>query len=237
MVVCIIVFFILLAGMIVFGKREKWKKVRNPCLILLLFCVLAIFTARKEQQDAIKLLEIGFLAAAVSIYVQKEQIEKKEKKRKERLLLEYPEFVSKLSLLLGSGMTILSAFQKMNQMYRKQENKKKDSPVYDELYRMLCEVENGMGEFRAYQRFGERCSLQPYRKLTSLLLSSQQMGNRKLTERLNEEADRVFQERKNMARKLGEEAATKMLFPMMMMLAVVMGIVMVPAFLSINLIN
>ena len=52
-------------------------------------------------------------------------------------------------------------------------------------------------------------------------------------ERLNEEADRVFAERKNAARRLGEEAGTKMLLPMMMMLIIVMGIVMAPAFLSI----
>ena len=52
-------------------------------------------------------------------------------------------------------------------------------------------------------------------------------------EQLKEEADRVFLERKNTARKLGEEASTKMLIPMMMMLVIVMGIVIIPAFLSI----
>ena len=52
-------------------------------------------------------------------------------------------------------------------------------------------------------------------------------------EQLNEEADRVFVERKNTARRLGEEAGTKMLVPMMIMLVIVMGIVIIPAFLSI----
>ena len=52
-------------------------------------------------------------------------------------------------------------------------------------------------------------------------------------DKLEEEAERVFLERKNTARKLGEEASTKLLIPMMLMLMVVMGIVIVPAFLSI----
>ena len=59
--------------------------------------------------------------------------------------------------------------------------------------------------------------------------------SRKLTERLNEEADRVFSERKHMARKLGEEAGTKMLFPMMLMMLLVMGIILIPAILSLNI--
>ena len=98
---------------------------------------------------------------------------------------------------------------------------------------MICEMDNGMGELRAFQAFSEDCDLQPYRKLVTLLISGQKVGNRRLLEQLNEEADRVFLERKNEARRLGEEAGTKMLVPMMMMLVIVMGIVMIPAFLAI----
>ena len=49
---------------------------------------------------------------------------------------------------------------------------------------------------------------------------------------LEKEADITMQQRKNMAKKQGEEAGTKMLLPMMMMLGIVMVIVMVPAILS-----
>lgn len=98
---------------------------------------------------------------------------------------------------------------------------------------MVCEMDNGRGEIKAYQEFSERCDVQPYRKLVALLIAGQRVGSRRLMERLNEEADRVFAERKNAARRLGEEAGTKMLLPMMMMLIIVMGIVMAPAFLSI----
>ena len=93
---------------------------------------------------------------------------------------------------------------------------------------MVCEMDNGRGEIKAYQEFSERCDVQPYRKLVALLIAGQRVGSRRLMERLNEEADRVFAERKNAARRLGEEAG-----PMMMMLIIVMGIVMAPAFLSI----
>lgn len=181
-----------------------------------------------------EILGLGILAAIAAAYMAKEQKEKAVKKRKQRLLFVYPEFVSKLSLFLGAGMTISGALRKMNQMYqRKKESTGKEEEVYEELHRMICEMDNGRGEIRAYQNFSEQCDLQPYRKLVSLLIAGQKAGSRKLMEQLNEEADRVFLERKNTARRLGEEAGTKMLFPMMLMLVIVMGIVIIPAFMSV----
>ncbi len=182
-----------------------------------------------------EILCFGIIAAVTASYTEKERREQQVRKRKRRLLLEYPEFVGKLSLLLGAGMTISGALRKMDQMYWSRGNtaETKSGTVYQQLHRMICEMDNGMGEIRAYQEFAKGCDLQPYRKLMFLLISGQRVGNRKLTEKLNEEADRVFTERKNTARKLGEEAGTKLLFPMMLMLVIVMGIVIIPAFLSI----
>ncbi len=52
---------------------------------------------------------------------------------------------------------------------------------------------------------------------------------------LRMEAIQAFEERKARAKRLGEEAGTKLLAPMFLMLAVVLVIVIVPAFLSIQL--
>lgn len=209
--------------------KEKGKQMIYPFLVFLLFAAGALLG---EKEKRLELFGAGIAAAAVTVYVQKEEKEKKLRNRKKKLFLEYPEFVSKLSLLLGSGMAVLTAFRKMDEMNRKQTGEK-EKIAYTELSKMIYEIDNGVSELRAYQLFGERCGIQPYRRLASLLLSAQQLGNRRLTERLNEEADRVFTERKNAARRLGEEAASKLLFPMMLMLAVIMGIILVPAFLSI----
>ena len=52
---------------------------------------------------------------------------------------------------------------------------------------------------------------------------------------LDEEEREAFEERKARARKAGEEAGTKLLLPMGMMLAVVLAILVVPAGLTLNL--
>ena len=54
----------------------------------------------------------------------------------------------------------------------------------------------------------------------------------KQEEMSEKEALEAWDERKRKARVMGETAATKLLVPMIMMLAVVMAIIMIPAFLS-----
>ena len=56
-----------------------------------------------------------------------------------------------------------------------------------------------------------------------------------LTQMLKLESIQAFEERKARAKKLGEEAGTKLLFPMFLMLAVVLIIVIVPAFMSLQI--
>ena len=49
---------------------------------------------------------------------------------------------------------------------------------------------------------------------------------------LSEEAEGALEDRRNMARKAGEEAGTRLLLPMMVMLVVVMFLILVPAYLD-----
>jgi 1,4-dihydroxy-2-naphthoate octaprenyltransferase len=49
---------------------------------------------------------------------------------------------------------------------------------------------------------------------------------------LEAEAKEAQEERKQLAKRLGEEAGTKLVFPMLVMLVIVLAIVMVPALLS-----
>ena len=61
------------------------------------------------------------------------------------------------------------------------------------------------------------------------------MGSKGFLQLLNEEVESSFMERKNSAKKMGEEAGTKLLFPMLMMLIVVLIIIMAPAFMNFNI--
>jgi flagellar motor component MotA len=72
-------------------------------------------------------------------------------------------------------------------------------------------------------------------KFSSLIVQNLKKGSRELVNLLELEAIDAFEERKNQAKKYGEEAGTKMLFPMVGMLVVVMGIIMFPALVSFSM--
>jgi hypothetical protein len=90
----------------------------------------------------------------------------------------------------------------------------------------------GTSETQAYKEMGRRCGVHAYIKLCSFLSQNINKGNANIFDLLREETREAFEERKAIARRNGEEAGTKLLGPMVMMLTVVLVIVIVPAFMS-----
>lgn len=188
----------------------------------------------EKSQSSESFLWIMFLIVSVLLYISEdEKIQTEVEKRNKALVLEYPEFVSKLTLLAHAGTTIKGAIAKILSIY--DEEKKKDGKTnycYEELRIALYEMENGVYEEKAYENLGKRLKLPSYVKLSGLLSQNVKKGSRDLLLLLQKEAEDAFEERKSMARRLGEEAGTKLLFPMVLMLLVVLILIMVPAFLS-----
>ena len=57
-------------------------------------------------------------------------------------------------------------------------------------------------------------------------------GNSELLSLLSEESKKAFEERMEKVRKTGEEAGTKLLMPMIIMLVIVMIMIMIPAYMA-----
>lgn len=174
------------------------------------------------------------LAACVLYWGRGRELDQKLEARQRELLLYYPEIVNKLALYMGAGMTIRNAFLKMGEDYKKQREERRKY-VYEEILMTCYELQGGKSETEAYVNFGKRCQMQAYMKLSALLSQNIRKGSNDLLRMLRQEADNAFAERKNLAKKLGEEAGTKLLLPMMMMLCVVMVIIMIPAYFSFTL--
>ena len=149
-------------------------------------------------------------------------------RRQKTLAEEYPAFLARLTLLAGTGMPIRKVFVRL----AKESGKQDSLQVYQEVLKTVREMESGVTELAAYENFGRRCRLSQYRKCASLLSQNVRKGTGGLLAALNEEAVNAFEERKALARKKGEEAQTKLLLPMVMMLVVVMILAVVPAWLS-----
>jgi len=188
----------------------------------------------KESYLPLQVFFLGTIVVMLLPALEAEREKENRKKKEERLLREYPELVDKLALLLGAGMTLQGAWRRITEKYAEKDISGQMVPggVYEEMLITQREIESGKGEARAYEAFGERCGLPKYRKLSSYLVQNLRKGNRGLCDLLEREATEAFAERKNMAQRYGEEAGTKLLFPMLLMLAIVVFIIMVPAVIS-----
>ena len=179
-----------------------------------------------------------FLGIAICVYLvyrEQERAKRETRKRAESLLRDYPGMISKFTMLLSTGTTLRSAWEKIVQNYEQAKESMGTHPVYEEMLSTLHEIQGGVSEAEAYEHFGKRCGSSTYMKFGTLLSQNLRKGSKGISDLLRMEAIQSFENRKNTAKRLGEEAGTKLLIPMLGMLAVVFIMVMVPAFLSMQL--
>lgn len=208
------------------GQPVQWHKKLNmePLWFLLLGVVAVLALLQKKKQDA-----------------------KQQRQARERqLLLEYPHMVTQLSLLLGAGMHLSTAWERMVKRYLSEQvqesmdkkaethfSAKKTKRMYlEEMLLTYREIMDGGNIRVAYEGFANRIGLAPYRKLTALLIQNMDKGNRDLVRLLDVEANLAIEEQKKQVRRQGEEAGTKLLFPMLLLFVLILIVVMVPALQS-----
>lgn len=157
------------------------------------------------------------------------EAEKQERKRyRDALLRAYPTLVSQITLYLGAGMSLSQAFTCMAA-----SGKKGSRGILErECALLVREMGQGVPEGEAIQRFGDRSGLWEYRTFCGMLLQNRKKGNAELLPMLQNEAEKAFAERQRRARITGNEAGTRLLMPMTLMLVIVLVIVMFPAVVS-----
>lgn len=187
-----------------------------------------------EDNDFRMIPVLGILIAVLLQVKGKAGRKEQARKREQKLLFDYSELVAKLLVFIGAGLTVRGAWERIVSGYEEsvKQGKSGPRPAFEEMMRTAGQMQSGLSEGRAYNEFGRRCGLQPYVKLSALLEQNRKNGGRQLKSLLELEMVSAFEQRKNLAKKLGDEAGTKLLFPLLMMLGVVMVIIVVPAFLS-----
>ena len=186
-----------------------------------------------DGKSGLSLLLTGFILSILLIFSGIRNREADAEKKKEELLLDYPHIVSKLVLLLCAGLSMRSAFLLMASDYKDSlKNGGRRREGFEEILRLCTDMEKGLSETEAYENMGRRACEIRYRTFASLLVQNMRRGSRELIDLLSGEAEEAFEERKRKARILGEKAGTKLIFPTMLMLLVVIAVIMTPAFVS-----
>jgi len=164
-------------------------------------------------------------------FYQSNRMKEEGKERYRQLEEDYPVLIHKLVLYLGAGINLRKTFQQIALEYAQdvESGRVKKRYMYEELIVMVNEMNAGAGEQASYEAFGHRMENLSYTKLISLLVQNLQKGNDGLLNALKLEEANAFFLRIDHAKRQAEEAGTKLLFPMLLMLVIVMVIVMAPA--------
>lgn len=189
----------------------------------------------REREEDNSLMLWGIMAIVTfGIYFFADQdLHGKIKEKNKLMREEYPFIVNKMALYLGAGMTVRGAFSRIAGHYLMQlKEGSRTHPAYEEMVFTCRELQDGVAEGSAYEHFGKRTGLQEYIRFSTLLSQNLKKGNSALLPRLKEESSQMMKEQINYQRQRGEEAGTKLLLPMIVMLGIVMVLIMIPAFSS-----
>ena len=170
-----------------------------------------------ETADAVYL---GPLLAVTGIILMENSYNKRVEKKHEEVLMQLPTVVSKLVLLMNSGMILRDAWNRVSTCGT--------GVLYQEMQQVTEEVRNGHMEIDAYRRFSERCSGKEIRKFTAIILQNLSKGNDELLRYLSDLSAEMWDVKKNEVQKKADAAVRRLLFPMFLVFGTVLAMIVVP---------
>lgn len=185
-----------------------------------------------KKSDYTGLICIGFGLLFVMIYRDRfSNINKKEKELKSSVVNALPEFINKLALLMGAGLTFNTAF--VNMMSEVEKNKWQQEEMF---YSQMLKIKNDMLEknailHREIMNFAKRTQNRAFIRIANIIGDNISKGT-KLTEKLTNENTTLWFERKKHIQEVGYLAETKMIGPLVLLLGVLVFITVMPAMLE-----
>lgn len=215
-------------------KQELQKEGEEMVVLPSELAGYRVSRVEEKSNMTVRMLLLEIAAALTLMFAGRQKKEQEQRKRTQELEGDYPELVSQLTLLLGSGMNIRQAWNIIATRYL-DKGQKRALPkklVYEEVVLMCRRIREGENERRAYQELANRIQNTNYHRLVRLLIGNLEKGAHGLCQALEQESKQAYEQRVLRAKKAGEEASTRMLMPLMLMMIVVMVIVMAPALID-----
>ncbi len=181
-----------------------------------------------------KVFLILLLLPVLWVY-QEQEARKLWKERDEKMMLKLPEFVGELMILSRAGLSLPLCLIRIGQDYRKQREKgEKIDVLYEEIARIGEEIAEGISFREAVRQMGERTAVPRIRQLCHILIQNERRSNVYLLDRLMELSEEAWEGRKQRVRELSETADTRLVFPLVLMMAVVLMVVLAPSLITLK---
>lgn len=194
-------------------------------LLLAVGSAMTLFSGEKAG------ILIGTLLAAVLPIALASDLHKKVRQREQEIMMELPELLNSVVLLVGAGETVQRA------ILRCVESRKGDysHPLYKELSIMAGEWESGYSFQQAFENFSKRCAVQEVSLFTTTVLLNYRRGGGDFVLSLRDLSRMLWDKRKAVSRTRGEQASSKLVFPMVVIFLIVIILVGTPAFMMMKM--
>lgn len=154
-----------------------------------------------------------------------------EKEAHESIIIELPEFLNKLVLLLNAGLVLTSAFDKILENREKRGEEEKSY-----FYSQLMQIGRSMRETNGsmvleLKSFAGRSGVREFTRVTNIIADNASKGA-ELVEKLQGESELLWLTKKKLAEEKGRIAETKMTFPLMILLLILIMVTTAPALME-----
>ena len=215
--------------------KEFWNgMIKNTLLGIVADSFIILYAVLCDGDSIVFYIVISAVVIYVIPYSVIKGLKAKTEKRQNQMMLDYPELIDRLSLLIGAGLSIKGAFAKIAGEYAAKKKSRLIGfhYVYEEIVYMVKQMENGKSETAAYEEFGKRSGILSYMKLCTMLTQNLKKGSRDILDKLRITSLDALWERRNVMKKMGEKASSKLLLPMMLQFIMILVIIMYPAVVS-----
>ncbi|MCL2099461.1 MAG: type II secretion system F family protein, partial [Oscillospiraceae bacterium] len=185
-----------------------------------LFMISSLLIGTGNDFIGLIVLTAGTLLLLFVCYAMYDDLSDKANKRREAIERQFPGVVSKLALLITSGMIMNRAWKET--AYSQQ------SELYKEMQKTSEELENLVSPEIAYGNFISRCNTKETAKLASAIMQNLSKGNAEIGNLLKGIAKEAWLERRHIVKRDSERAKSKLMIPTMLLFLAILVMIMVP---------
>jgi len=212
-----------------YGKKHASKKTGQLLAKILSYPIIGvamilllgvIFIAGDNTTIGAAVIGIGTLLILVLAYAMFDELSDLVKKRRLAIIRQFPNVVSKLALLVSSGMIMDRAW--------KETAYSQETELYREMQKTSKELDNLVTPESAYSNFINRCNTKESAKLASAIMQNLSKGNAEIGRLLKDMAREAWLERRHIAKRDAEKANSKLMIPTMLLFLAILVMLMVP---------
>jgi len=184
------------------------------------FILGVIFLSTDNASIGYAIIGIGTVLVLVLVYAMYDELSDMVRKRQNAISKQFPNVVSKLALLVTSGMIMDRAW--------KETAYSQETELYQEMRKTSKELDNLVSPESAYSNFINRCNTKESAKLASAIMQNLSKGNAEIGKLLKDMAREAWQERRHTAKRDAEKANSKLMIPTMLLFLAILVMLMVP---------